>query len=552
MQCQEPPAPFYGLWSRLERFEAAELVRLLESHAVLRTTLMRATLHLTTADDFLAWRPMHQAMLEKRFAGSGFMKQLDGVDVAEVSRPAARRWPRRRARPRRSAGRWRSAGPTTTRPRSPTPCASACRSRSCRRAAPRSSARAGRPWSRRWRTLLGRPLATETAPDALLLRYLAAFGPASVADMRMWSGLPGLAAAVDAPAPGAARLPRRARPRAARPPGRADRHGRGARPAALPAVVRQHPARPRRPLARAALRAPARRRRRQRVRARRRLRPRDLADRARRRRGDPARPAARAARRRPTRSSPRASGCSRSRHPRPSAALSGSRDEHRHDRRLDQLPPVRRGARRRGGEARGAARLRRVVGGRLAARARHPPDPRGDVDAHRGDGDPQRLGQRSGRDGGAGRRAAGRVPRPVRARHRHRPPRGDERLPAAADGHARVPGRAGRARRRRRRPRSGAWPRCARRCSSSPATRSAGAHTYFVPVEHTRSARERLGPGSAAGARAGLRRRDRPRARQGRRPRLREAVPRAEQLHAATCSTSASRRTTSPTAARTA
>src|SRR5918994_2472001 len=96
MQCQEPPAPFYGLWSRLERFDPAELVRLLESHAVLRTTLMRATLHLTTADDFLAWRPMHQAMLEKRFTGSGFMKQLDGVDVAEVveaGRAAARRGP---------------------------------------------------------------------------------------------------------------------------------------------------------------------------------------------------------------------------------------------------------------------------------------------------------------------------------------------------------------------------------------------------------------------------------------------------------------------------
>ena len=79
-----------------------------------------------------------------------------------------------------------------------------------------------------------------------------------------------------------------------------------------------------------------------------------------------------------------------------------------------------------------------------------------------------------------------RVPRPVRARHRHRPPRGDERLPAPADGDAGVPRRA----RRRAGPAAGrgALPgrAAARRCSTSPRERSAGAHTYFVPVEHTR------------------------------------------------------------------
>jgi hypothetical protein len=202
MQCQEPPAPFYGLWSRLEGFEAAELVRLLESHAVLRTTLMRATLHLTTADDFLAWRPMHQAMLEKRFAGSGFMKQLDGVDVAEVvaaGRAVLAGAPGTTATLGRAlAERWPDHDPS----------ALAYAVRFCVPLAqlpPRGTSlerQGGQAVVAPVEELLGRSLEAETAPDALLLRYLAAFGPASVSDMRMWTGLPGLAAAVKRLRPG--------------------------------------------------------------------------------------------------------------------------------------------------------------------------------------------------------------------------------------------------------------------------------------------------------------------------------------------------------------
>jgi hypothetical protein len=45
---------------------------------------------------------------------------------------------------------------------------------------------------------LRRPISADTAPEELIVRYLGAFGPASVADVQAWSGLTGLRAAIEA------------------------------------------------------------------------------------------------------------------------------------------------------------------------------------------------------------------------------------------------------------------------------------------------------------------------------------------------------------------
>jgi len=190
LQAQEPLEPYVGLWSRLAAFDPRELADLLETRRAVRTLLMRRTLHLVTAPDCLALRPLHQSMLVAR-AWSTLGRRLPGVDLdelAEAGRPLFEAEPRTLTDVGRLVGdRWpgvavRDLGDVLS---SLVPLV---------QVPPRGI------WGQRGparnttiETWLGSPPPDSPAAlDALVLRYLTAYGPAASADIRAWSGLSGL------------------------------------------------------------------------------------------------------------------------------------------------------------------------------------------------------------------------------------------------------------------------------------------------------------------------------------------------------------------------
>ncbi|HEX4815085.1 MAG TPA: winged helix DNA-binding domain-containing protein [Nonomuraea sp.] len=206
LQAQEPQEPFTGLWSRLRAFDPAALDDLLAGRRVVRTHLMRRTVHLVAAEDALAWRARHDAMLRQRVLGT-YRRELAGVDADEFVAAArallADGVPRSMGEIARAlAGRWPAPGPRALGelvvaalvPMAQLPPRGMWRARAGVRNLPLSL----------W---LGRdpdppaPHGTDPVGAALVRRYLAAYGPAASADLRAWCGLAGLPAAVAAVRP---------------------------------------------------------------------------------------------------------------------------------------------------------------------------------------------------------------------------------------------------------------------------------------------------------------------------------------------------------------
>jgi hypothetical protein len=191
LQAQWPPAPYVALWSRVEGFRREQLMRAVEQRTVVRANLMRMTLHHVSAGDYLAFagvfREHRGAWLERELARHDDDVDLDGL-AAELVTHASKR---PRTRPELLA--LLDLPKLVVTDRAPWLVWYAISVRAGLVFAPSASV---------WRnntqgaqlvpasTWLGGEGRSGTAAVAhLVRRYLAAFGPATRADVAQWTGL---------------------------------------------------------------------------------------------------------------------------------------------------------------------------------------------------------------------------------------------------------------------------------------------------------------------------------------------------------------------------
>jgi len=195
MQAQNPHDPYYGLWSRLEGFDPEDLSGMIQRREAIRGALMRATLHISTTSDFMFLRAHLQETLAAVLGSTSFAKDTAAIDRetildqgrslleerpmtrADLARALEERWPE-------MPGNSMAQVVTYLLPVIQVP--------------PRGLW--GRTSAATWTTLeswVGRALPKVIDVEMIVMRYLAAFGPASISDMRVWSRLNGLRQVVD-------------------------------------------------------------------------------------------------------------------------------------------------------------------------------------------------------------------------------------------------------------------------------------------------------------------------------------------------------------------
>ncbi|MFB4318424.1 winged helix DNA-binding domain-containing protein [Actinomadura sp. 21ATH] len=191
LQAQEPASPYIALWNRVDGFDPAGLDAAFAGGRVVRTTLMRVTLHAVHGDDYRAFREAMEPTLrasrlgDRRFAVSGLSVEDVQALLPDLLEYAAR--PRTGEEIRDRLGERLGAPVDGTA------------WRLLRQYAPLLHAPAGGPWSfgarqsfaaAGARPVLDEPDAADAALRVLVRRYLEGFGPGTVADVARFATVP--------------------------------------------------------------------------------------------------------------------------------------------------------------------------------------------------------------------------------------------------------------------------------------------------------------------------------------------------------------------------
>lgn len=186
LQAQQAQPPFIGLWTRVARFERAALLRAFHNREIVRATMMRGTLHLMSADDYLSLRGALQPALSAGMR-SVLRDRTTGLDIPALVTAARRSF--------------------VERPRTFTELRAAlldifpsvderAMGYAVRMHLPLVVVPDDSEWGFRTdpnfadaESWLGNSPGPDERSDSLVLRYLAGFGPAAAVDVQTWSGL---------------------------------------------------------------------------------------------------------------------------------------------------------------------------------------------------------------------------------------------------------------------------------------------------------------------------------------------------------------------------
>jgi hypothetical protein len=181
MQAQWPPSPYVGLWSRVVGFKRETLERAIVKGDVVKPTVMRGTLHLISTRDYpMFWwalRDMPTWYDDSHLAHA--LKALTGARRLAEQKPLTHK------EGLEFLEREHGHGDDQTRRR----IFHAVRRHAHLLHAPESALWRGRPSAVFQPYPEPEPLDVLAARTELVRRYLAAFGPASRADIADWSGL---------------------------------------------------------------------------------------------------------------------------------------------------------------------------------------------------------------------------------------------------------------------------------------------------------------------------------------------------------------------------